>query len=1076
MSPLALFIFLALLDIQKWATFFEEHEVMIDILSFVIAGATGIIMLMSYLRIRTEKWIKYFAWTFFLLAAQYLYLWFIGQIFPHSSTSTPMPYLDLTGYILLEILSIATNLCGIAGARDIQNLRPLFPGLSKLVHTSAQRGREQALIPRWCWLLAAGALITTVLGYAPQVPIVSDTFHLRYSDHPAYYELLGRSLEPVFSAIALFWLGYVIFANLSNRRHPLNIAAAFLIAVGYAVIQIVLGLSPILADKLINAGTFEERLKVFDYILIGLSLPLKIVLCVFSYRLVVRFFETLNELRTLQDTGFNRREDYLSSGGVVTLISNILRGRIPSLARNKHHEQPTSGIGFVNLAIKLPGETNKRIACIFWPNDAKEKRAIPFDWQSQPMRFSSVYEREQENKGMILELKEALKFAGSAMTKKGLKERIWQEEDFDSRADADSYHGKMAAIVNIAIHAHGAAIGCLQIARTSSPFSQMAIRQIRGIANFLSPAVEAYRELAGLDQMSIRFAQKQAEASTYSSEAAIEEIATILHDIFAPAVTRLQIDFGFSTPPTISQAAKGNEHLSQRMEREFKSKKFEKWPDDLTGEDRIKYRLLKKQLTARVTEAFSYRPQPKNGDRFLMGNLIFAVDDDQDQYDRAALGTTYLHRKTASTLTADAYLDFARDYHNDLLKVLGKELSEKRLNIAEWFGPIERILKHEAGLLWVVVKQRGGKARLGDEAGLSVLRRLKYLKTGMRRLRSVDVPEIQTQYYLKAPSKNKTSTSAEEFPQTRHVLKLRLSSSDGFMWLGVARSGFGPELDFSSPWKTFLVNLAQIADASLSRITFPEKFQVQLEAAQLQGLIQSQASSGLVIHQVRNMIVAQAHACTRLLDDIKSGPLNIEELKRAIRGIYKDAAEIGEIFHLFNSVIKSDDAPFCRLHEVAERAFVLYEVTLTRRGIKWEVNVDESLMIDVPYNVAALALATLVGNSKDAVADYVGKIRIEAERDSDSVWCRVIDNGKGIESEMHDKIFDPKQSTNKNRTGCGLFLTFHSLSDNGSTIELTKSDETGSVFSIRFPLLKESTNVYSSSAGHRSNGEKSFGS
>ena len=65
--------------------------------------------------------------------------------------------------------------------------------------------------------------------------------------------------------------------------------------------------------------------------------------------------------------------------------------------------------------------------------------------------------------------------------------------------------------------------------------------------------------------------------------------------------------------------------------------------------------------------------------------------------------------------------------------------------------------------------------------------------------------------------------------------------------------------------------------------------------------------------------------------------------------------------------------------------------------------------------------------------------------------CRVIDNGQGIQAEKLDKIFNPKESTKKHGTGMGLFLTFQSLSDNGCSIELTKSDETGSTFTIRFP-------------------------
>jgi Histidine kinase-, DNA gyrase B-, and HSP90-like ATPase len=1058
---IALFTQMALPGIQQWAEGFKEHQVTINLLTFVIVGITASMMLMAHRRIMSENWIKYFAWMFFLLSAQYFYLLSVWLLTSHPTPADqrPTPYLNLTGFIILELLSIATNLCGIAAARDIQNKKPLFPSLSNRLRKAGPRdaGGPEPLIPRWCWLLAFGALITTVAGYAPQVESVSSAFNLQYKEYPAFYELLGRSLESLFSAISLFWIGYVIFANLSNRRHPVNVSAAFLIAVVYAFIQLAFGLSPLLSERFITAETFNEKLLLADSFLMGISLIPKIILCIFAYRLVVRFFGTLSELRKLQDSGFDRRQDYLSSDGVMWLISEKLKGKTPKRASGDGKMFP--GTGFVNLVIKLPGETNKRVACIFWPNYAREKRAIPFDWQAGLMKFSSFYVNEgdeenidedaRKNRPIVLELKEALPFAGLVLTKERRKEIVWPEEHFESQPDVAPYRGSMKAMVSMVIQTHGGAIGCLQIARSKSPFSQMAIRQIREIANLLSPAVQAYRELAGLDQMSIRFTQKQAETAPHSPEAAAKAIAKIVHDIFAPTVTRLHMDFGFTEAKTIPEVEENQERVLGKIEKEIKGKKWEEYPDTIM-QDMVTYRLLKKQLTARVTETISHNPQTPGKDRFIMGNLIFAVRDDKDRYSQATLGTTYLHRKTASTLTADAYLDFTRDYYNDLLKMLGRELSGKQLNIDAWFEPIQRILTKKAGLLWVVVRQRGRAVRLGDKEGLCVLQGLKrstrQRPEATRRFKPPDPPEIRTHYYLKDPKS-----------KTNHVLKLRLSSADGFIWLGVERPDFESELDFSSPWKTFLINFVQIADASLSRITFPEKFQSHLEAAQLQGIIASIATSATVIHQVRNMIAVQSHTTSALLEAIEFGELQTDDegLKGMIREMNEHTVKLREVFESFPHLTGEGDYRPCRLFEAAQRAFKLYEISLTQGDIKTQVSIDESILIDVPSNVAALALATLVGNSKDAVKGRGGMIRIEAERDGDFVLCRIIDNGGGITPEIRKKIFEPKDRTKKYGTGMGLYLTSHSLSENGSSIELTKSDETGSTFTIRFPAAKE---------------------
>jgi signal transduction histidine kinase len=144
------------------------------------------------------------------------------------------------------------------------------------------------------------------------------------------------------------------------------------------------------------------------------------------------------------------------------------------------------------------------------------------------------------------------------------------------------------------------------------------------------------------------------------------------------------------------------------------------------------------------------------------------------------------------------------------------------------------------------------------------------------------------------------------------------------------------------------------------------------------------------------------------------------------------------------------------LIEAARHAFRLFEISLVMRGIKSEIEIPKDLFADVPFNVAALALATLVGNAKDAIQSKGGTIRIEANRSGEDIICRVIDDGTGIHSEVRSKIFEPKSKTKRYGTGLGLFLTAHSLSDNASSISLTKSDETGTIFTIRFPLGKES--------------------
>jgi signal transduction histidine kinase len=1100
------------------AVFCQLHEGSIYLFSCVIGAFTWFMLYMAHRRIRSEKWINYLASMFLFLGLQYfilLIIW-INTAHPQPSNAPPSDGLEHIKFFALQTLSIVTNLFGVAAARDIQNRKSLLPNLTKGWRKGKARkaDREKWLLPRWCAVLA---IIAFVASFVPLLVAASGNVA------PFDVQLVVSAPESAFSAICLAWLGYVIFANLSSRRRPWLSLIAVSMAVIYAALQIAFGLSSILADWLIGMPERGESEKLFVSSLRGFALPLKIVLAGFSYALVARFLETLSDLRRLQDSGFSQRQDYLSSDGVITTIAERLKDqlsirerikRLWSARRAKEYLEQHLSVttpqkdlmsleaaaelgnvaqgansttetaerfqqrGFVNLTIKLPGELNKRVVCIFWPNNAIQKKPKVFDWKLSDHSFSFIksdefqkVEDDERNEPIVAELLNALPFASVVLTDEKITEIVWPEDELDALPNVARYKGTMKAIVSVSIRASGAAIGCLQIGRSKSPFSQMAIRQIREIANLLSPAVQAYRELAGLDLMSIRFAAAQAEESTYSPECATEAIGKILHDIFNPTVTRLYINFGFATQQPYVKCEPLRENVALELEESLKGKEWKDYRDELEADG--KYRLLKKGFTARVTETL-IQQQPSKRDRLIMGNLILAVNYEKDRYGHAALGSTYLHRKTASTLAADAFLDFQRDYYNDLLKKLGRELSEKRVNIEEWFEPIQRILTTEAGLSWVAARQH--KSTLGDEQALCLIGSLK--KPHAERIRLNGYEPLRHHYVL-----------TKEELNSKHVLTFWLPNANAFIWLGIKREQFGAELEFASPWRTFLVNLGQIADASLSRITFPEKFQLHLEAAQLQGIIASMATTGTVIHQFRNMIAGQRNSLETLLRGIKLGELTGDgEHQEIIEGMYDTSVEMLEVFQSISRLTPTDGQHACQLVEAADYAVRLYDVPLKTIGVETEIRIADTIYVDVPFTVVGLTFATLVGNAKDAIKEKFGassrnrkgKIVIEADVASSEVICRVSDNGRGMSQVARGIIFEPKRSTKRFGTGMGLYLTSHSLSENRSKIELISSDENGSTFLISFPLAKKEVAANASNRESNSNGdsnaEVSFGS
>jgi two-component system sporulation sensor kinase A len=393
-------------------------------------------------------------------------------------------------------------------------------------------------------------------------------------------------------------------------------------------------------------------------------------------------------------------------------------------------------------------------------------------------------------------------------------------------------------------------------------------------------------------------------------------------------------------------------------------------------------------------------------------------------------------------LVADAYLDFAHDCYSNLLKRLSEALSQRQLNPSDWFAAIEETIK-VAGLSWVVAHLRKQDVRLGDIETWEAIQRSEMLGAEAR---SVSEGIKITRH----PEINKRTNS-------HHALQLDLSTSGGTLWLGVERLGFGPELDFSSPWRNFLIQLAQIADAAILRITAEEEFQrLQIEAAQFQGLSTVAVTTGTLVHQLSNQTQGQLGSISTLLEALQMGQLTAEEdIVQLMRHMKTSAEQMQSLLLSLTNVTKIDYRRPCHLLDAAIQARTLFATALLQKSIRLEINVKEDIWIDVPFYVACLALANLIGNAKDAMGKG-GTLSIEAEIDHDCVVCRVVDEGEGVPTNVRDRLFQLGTTSKVNGSGWGLYLTRRALLENRSQIELTTSDEKGSTFTLRFPkVMKE---------------------
>jgi signal transduction histidine kinase len=96
-------------------------------------------------------------------------------------------------------------------------------------------------------------------------------------------------------------------------------------------------------------------------------------------------------------------------------------------------------------------------------------------------------------------------------------------------------------------------------------------------------------------------------------------------------------------------------------------------------------------------------------------------------------------------------------------------------------------------------------------------------------------------------------------------------------------------------------------------------------------------------------------------------------------------------------------------------------------------------------------MINLIENSIHSIEE-AGKIEIDVtEKDSDTVEIKLSDNGKGIPSEMINKIFNLYFTTKTNGSGIGLSVVQKIINEHNGIISVESRLNNGTVFTILIP-------------------------
>ena len=220
-----------------------------------------------------------------------------------------------------------------------------------------------------------------------------------------------------------------------------------------------------------------------------------------------------------------------------------------------------------------------------------------------------------------------------------------------------------------------------------------------------------------------------------------------------------------------------------------------------------------------------------------------------------------------------------------------------------------------------------------------------------------------------------------------------------------------------------------------------------------------------IAHNLRSPLAVVKGIPELIISDLQENKLRI--LKKT-DGIEKEDTEVKEnmemisksvekAFAIIDSIMdfsKMETGNFenIELSEIINEAYILLEHRIKEKEIRFNNNTSGVSIIG-NKNMLVQIFLNLIANAIDAVWDS-GTIEINAVKEKTRLNIHVIDNGKGIQTDDFERIFEPFYTTSgrANGSGIGLSVTRTMVNLHGGTIKAMPNEGGGTAIEIIFPV------------------------
>ncbi len=247
--------------------------------------------------------------------------------------------------------------------------------------------------------------------------------------------------------------------------------------------------------------------------------------------------------------------------------------------------------------------------------------------------------------------------------------------------------------------------------------------------------------------------------------------------------------------------------------------------------------------------------------------------------------------------------------------------------------------------------------------------------------------------------------------------------------------------------------LAKSFNGMTSKLAEQKALEERLRHLERQAILAELAST--LAHEIRNPLNLINLTADHLGDQFR--PDDAQRREDYLGLVASLKSEVKHLNHVVGDFItlgrphKLQKSPF-RLEELLEQVEIMVKQQLATHGIGFKTNCPPTLILNADQEQLRLVLLNLLLNAIEAVGDK-GQINIEVKVEEGKTLSLIVaDNGKGVDPENLELIFEPYFSKREGGTGLGLALVRRIVEEHSGSVEAANIEAGGLKLEIRLPL------------------------